>query len=506
MRSRIIVLLGSLLVVALVPAVGAGASTTGSISGHVTKTADGTPVVDGWVWAIKVDDPFLNIDTVYPDATGLYTLDGLPPGEYWVQAGSFGEILAPEWHPNQASFDGASKISVAAGAQTTIEFALDVGGQITGTVTDAGGQPISGVRVISYQTFDDWFGQAGSWGETGSVVTAADGTYTITGLSQQNHYVYFGEGSEYVSEYYTDQKTLADAEPVPVTLGTTTPNIDANLIDGGLISGQVVDAVTGSAVANQCIVAYVPIAPGTIEVGSVAVSEADGSYRLPGLRTGSYYVKFEDCTHEVYATTFVGGDTEATATLVAVVAGGLVDIDVEMTLRFRDANTSVFREDIKWLAMNRITTGCGSQQFCTDKPVTRGQMAAFLARALNLPATTTDYFTDDDASIFEGDINRVAAAGITLGCNPPTNDSYCPDRSVTRGQMAAFLVRALGYTDDGGGNLFVDDDESVFEPAIDRLATAGVTLGCNPPTNDQYCPGRSVTRGQMAAFLHRALG
>lgn len=72
--------------------------------------------------------------------------------------------------------------------------------------------------------------------------------------------------------------------------------------------------------------------------------------------------------------------------------------------------------------------------------------------------------------------------------------------------MAAFLVRALGYTDDAGGDLFVDDDGSIFESDIDKLATAGVTLGCNPPVNDQYCPGRNVTRGQMAAFLHRALG
>jgi hypothetical protein len=71
--------------------------------------------------------------------------------------------------------------------------------------------------------------------------------------------------------------------------------------------------------------------------------------------------------------------------------------------------------------------------------------------------------------------------------------------------MAAFLVRALGYTDGGQGDLFVDDDGSIFEPAIDKLATAGVTLGCNPPLNDRFCPVQAVTRAQMAAFLNRAL-
>jgi hypothetical protein len=67
-------------------------------------------------------------------------------------------------------------------------------------------------------------------------------------------------------------------------------------------------------------------------------------------------------------------------------------------------------------------------------------------------------------------------------------------------------VRALGFSDEGGGDLFVDDDESVFELAIDRLGTAGVTVGCNPPDNDRFCPNDRVTRGQMAAFLARALG
>ena len=70
--------------------------------------------------------------------------------------------------------------------------------------------------------------------------------------------------------------------------------------------------------------------------------------------------------------------------------------------------------------------------------------------------------------------------------------------------MAAFLVRFLGLTDDGGGNTFVDDDGSIFEDAIAKLAAAEITLGCNPPINDRYCPDDPVTRGQMAAFIRRA--
>ena len=120
--------------------------------------------------------------------------------------------------------------------------------------------------------------------------------------------------------------------------------------------------------------------------------------------------------------------------------------------------------------------------------------------------STVNTFSDDDGNIFEADIEWLASQGITKGCNPPVNDRFCPNENVTRGQMAAFLVRALGYTDSGGGDLFFDDDLSIFENDIDKLGTAGVTKGCNPPANDRFCPDEYVTRGQMAAFLRRALG
>jgi len=77
---------------------------------------------------------------------------------------------------------------------------------------------------------------------------------------------------------------------------------------------------------------------------------------------------------------------------------------------------------------------------------------------------------------------------------------------VTRGQMAAFLVRALDLRSPADSDRFVDDNGSEFQHDIEALAAAEVTLGCNPPTNDRYCPTEVVTRGQMAAFLHRALG
>ncbi len=170
--------------------------------------------------------------------------------------------------------------------------------------------------------------------------------------------------------------------------------------------------------------------------------------------------------------------------------------------------THTFYTDIEWLAAEGITKGCNPPDntlFCPDDDVTRGQMAAFLDRALPLAPTTKDWFSDDDGSTFEAEINRLAAAGITKGCNPPADTAFCPGDPVTRGEMAAFLVRALGLGP-ASKDWFTDDDGSTFEDDINRLAAAGITKGCNPPDNTLFCPDDPVTRAEMAAFLHRGLG
>jgi hypothetical protein len=77
-------------------------------------------------------------------------------------------------------------------------------------------------------------------------------------------------------------------------------------------------------------------------------------------------------------------------------------------------------------------------------------MAAFLDRAFVLANATVDPFVDNDGSVFEEAITRLAAAGITRGCNPPDNDRFCPNDPVTRGQMAAFLHRSDGLERSGG--------------------------------------------------------
>ncbi len=239
---------------------------------------------------------------------------------------------------------------------------------------------------------------------------------------------------------------------------------------------------------------------------SISAGNDEGLFAIDtvGVITVAGGLDHETASSHVLTVAATDGEFSATATVNVDVT----DIyEVDPAFDPYDDDGALFEASIEWLAYHEITKGCAPRLYCPDDLVTRGQMAAFLSRALDLPATDDDFFIDDEDSIFAGHINRLAAAGITKGCNPSEgNTEFCVDDPITRGQMAAFLVRALGYADDGGGDIFDDDDGSIFESSIDKLATAGVTRGCNPPDNTEFCPDAFVTRGQMAAFLFRALG
>ena len=110
-------------------------------------------------------------------------------------------------------------------------------------------------------------------------------------------------------------------------------------------------------------------------------------------------------------------------------------------------------------------------------------------------------FTDVCGSPYRADIEWLAGEGLTTGCDA-SGKLYCPDKPVSRGQMAAFLAAALSLSD--GPDAFVDDDGSPYEKAIDAIAKAGITSGCDAQKK-LYCPDQTVSRGQMATFLRRAI-
>jgi len=89
-----------------------------------------------------------------------------------------------------------------------------------------------------------------------------------------------------------------------------------------------------------------------------------------------------------------------------------------------------------------LTSGCGSGNYCPDRTLRRDELAILLIRALGETPSNTRYFTDVPPGSFGfGQINRMFELHITAGCG---GGNYCPAGSLTRGQVAVFLVKAFG--------------------------------------------------------------
>ena len=175
-----------------------------------------------------------------------------------------------------------------------------------------------------------------------------------------------------------------------------------------------------------------------------------------------------------------------------------------------------------------ITTGCAVNplRYCPDRAVTRGEMAVFLLRSMHVDDIEPYAPADDPADPFadvptpgknwmEPWIEQFYATGITTGCAVGPM-RYCPERNVTRGEMAVFVLRALHkdelpYTPSPGSEvvgIFADVPASNWmKPWIEEFYELGITTGCGV-SGDQllYCPGRNVNRAEMATFVDRAFG
>ncbi len=157
-----------------------------------------------------------------------------------------------------------------------------------------------------------------------------------------------------------------------------------------------------------------------------------------------------------------------------------------------------------------ITGGCSliPLMYCPENTVTRAQMAVFLLRGIHgsdyIPPAVgagtgfTDVPTNHPVAAW---IKQLAAEGITGGCS---NGNYCPDATVTRAQMAVFLLRSKytsAYTPPPANGDFTDVPVHHLMAAwIEQLAAEGITGGCGAGV---YCPDGDVTRAQMAVFLVR---
>jgi hypothetical protein len=190
------------------------------------------------------------------------------------------------------------------------------------------------------------------------------------------------------------------------------------------------------------------------------------------------------------------------------------DAGVCFTKAFNDVGDGDwFDETVHATAGARITGGCGLGEFCPTDTMLRHVMARWLLKLMYGP----DYSPPPCQGIF-GDvvcestpnadwIEQLYAEGVTGGCSADPL-LYCPFDSVTRAQMAVFIIRALDgpdYEPAACTGVFGDVGCPAYWAVdwIEDLYARGITAGCSADPL-LYCPEGVTSRAEMATFVQRA--
>jgi M6 family metalloprotease-like protein len=317
----------------LVPVTGGGAAVGinfalevgGTISGTVTN-ASGTPIAGAQVQAYT--DTCCGGGYATSAADGAYTINGLAPGSYRVQAWASACAFSPpsggpclvypaQYYNGTYDYLAATLVPVTGGgAAVGINFALEVGGTISGKVTNASGTPIAGAQ-LSTNLSDGCCG-------SGYTTSAADGTYAINGLRPGSYRVQASASAcaispppagtcvAYPTQYYNGTYISGEATLVPVASAGTTPGINFGLAPGATISGRVTNA-SSTPIAGASVYA-------SGDISRYTTTAADGTYTINGLPPGSYRLR---ASAPGYAARYYNGvyDFEA-ATLLTVARSG----------------------------------------------------------------------------------------------------------------------------------------------------------------------------------------
>ena len=456
-----------------------------SVSGTVTDADDALAVEAVGVTLHNDDDSIIDSTTTASDGTYGFTAFAFTGTDVYVS-----------FEPGGLNYDSVASAAtpIVGGDQLVIDEAMAVA-QVA-------------PQIAASQSFV--VSESATFGTVVGTVSASDGNRADT-------LTYAIVGGNTASAFAIDPSTAAittaaslDFDTIPVYTLTVEAD-DGTAPTTADVTVTVTDENEAPS-ASDATVAIDETAPVGTQVHAVGGTDPDGDSLTYSISAGNDSGLFglDASTGSITVAKVIDGVvgpfvltvdvSDGALNAVATITVNITDVPfVVPAANFADVpDTNIFVKDIDWLAWTGVTKGCGTDIFCPAGNVTRGQMAAFLARALNLPATDIDFFTDDNDSIFETDINRLAASGITKGCG---TDTYCPGNSVTRGQMAAFLNRALDLpaTD---VDFFADDDGTTFENDINELAASGITKGCSA---DSYCANNLVNREQMAAFLKRGL-
>ncbi|NPV60687.1 MAG: hypothetical protein HPY75_13650 [Actinobacteria bacterium] len=266
----------------------------GRISGRVTNASD-EPVenvqVRAYVWDSEWDD-WNSAGNDYTASDGTYEITGLEPGHYIVEfIPPYDSYYLRRYYDDQSTGylgePGTNAFELGESEHMTgIDAVLEMGGKISGRVTSAS-EPdgVDDVEVVVYDLeFNDVCFTYTDWGNNGyyETFTLPAGQYKVQFQPQMG---------EYVIEWFNNQRSFEDADPVTVNAGETITGIDAFLEVGGKIKGRVTSASEPDGVDNVYVGVY--DLNWNYVRGTWTGEGNEGNYEVVGLQPGQYKVFFD---------------------------------------------------------------------------------------------------------------------------------------------------------------------------------------------------------------------
>lgn len=271
-------------------------------------------------------------NSVFPDspqtsANGVFTISNVQPGSYFVVtsngSGLINQVRGAGNSTVQFSggsmvgtYQGLSPLVVGGSAITGIDFQLQQGGTISGTLLAAGGGTVSFASIRFYSSTGSEVGSTGAHQTTGA--------YTSPGLPAGQYRVRTSNNSGYVDQVHPATTCLqcpgTAGDLVTVTVPGNTPNINFTLSLGGSITGTVTNASTTAAIQNVQVSVY--SSTGTFLKS--AQTNASGVYTVGGLPTGDYRARTSNTAgfiHEAYDNIPCNNCANTTGALIGVTGG-----------------------------------------------------------------------------------------------------------------------------------------------------------------------------------------
>jgi protocatechuate 3,4-dioxygenase beta subunit len=196
----------------------AGTSISGTVTGWDANTSSYVPIEGAELSAENLNTGSC-CGWAQSESDGTYTMRGITAGSYRVRASAAG--FSQEYYPDSVDWGGSQPVVTTVDTPATgVNFQLDLGGQISGTILDSEtGLPITENVWVNAQP-----ATGEPWG-TGTNQIENDGSYTITGLPSGTYKV-CTQITGYDQELYEEQIDWMLATPVTVVVGQTTSGIN----------------------------------------------------------------------------------------------------------------------------------------------------------------------------------------------------------------------------------------------------------------------------------------